>query len=91
MVDEYNVTFIKGFPALGIYILAVACEALPNPYGYEVELCFFVGKQRGRSMVCFDNVFIEDATLDDYDNLQEVFEHYLEQPEHISLAEKAVV
>lgn len=91
MIDEYSVTFIKGFPALGIYILAVACEALPNPYGYEVELCFFVGRQRGMSMVCFDNAFIEDATLDDYAELEEVVNEYLAQPEHISLAEKAVV
>lgn len=91
MIDEYSVTFIKGFPALGIYILAVACEVLPNPYGYEVELCFFVGRQRGMSMVCFDNAFIEDATLDDYAELEEVVNEYLAQPEHIALAEKAVI
>ena len=91
MVDEYSVTFIKDFPVLGICILAVACEALPNPYGYEVEIAFFVGKQRGMSMVCFDTAFGEDATLDDYDELEEVVNCYLEQKEHISLAEKAVV
>ena len=55
--------------------MAVACEALPNPYGYEVELCFFVGKQRGMSMVCFDNVFIEDATLDDFAELEETLDY----------------
>lgn len=91
MFNKESLVFIKDIPVLSIYILAVACEALPNPYGYEVELCFFVGKQRGMSMVCFDNIFIEDATLDDYAELEEVVNEYLAQPEHISLAEKAVV
>ena len=91
MFNKESLTFIKDFPLLGVYILAVACEALPNPYGYEVEIAFFVGKQRGMSMVCFDNAFIEDATLDDYAELEEVVNEYFTQPEHISLAEKAVV
>ena len=59
MFNKESLTFIKDFPLLGVYILAVACEALPNPYGYEVEIAFFVGKQRGMSMVCFDNAFVE--------------------------------
>ena len=91
MFNKESLTFIKDFPLLGVYILAVACEALPNPYGYEVEIAFFVGKQRGMSMVCFDNAFVEDATLDDFAELEEVVNEYLAQPEHIALAEKAVV
>lgn len=91
MFNKESLTFIKDFPLLGVYILAVACEALPNSCGYEVELCFFVGKQRGMSMVCFDNAFVEDATLDDFAELEEVVNEYLAQPEHIALAEKAVI
>lgn len=91
MFNKESLTFIKDFPLLGVYILAVACEALPNPYGYEVEIAFFVGKQRGMSMVCFDNAFVEDATLDDFAELEEVVNEYLAQPEHIALAEKAVI
>lgn len=91
MFNKESLTFIKDFPLLGVYILAVACEALPNPYGYEVEIAFFVGKQRGMSMVCFDNAFVGDATLDDFAELEEVVNEYLAQPEHIALAEKAVI
>ena len=91
MFNKESLTFIKDFPLLGVYILAVACEAPPNPYGYEVEIAFFVGKQRGMSMVCFDNAFVEDATLDDFAELEEVVNEYLAQPEHIALAEKAVI
>lgn len=91
MFNKESLMFIKDIPVLGIYILAVACEAPPNPYGYEVEIAFFVGKQRGMSMVCFDNAFVEDATLDDFAELEEVVNEYLEQPEHITLAEKAVI
>lgn len=91
MFNKESLMFIKDIPVLGIYILAVACEALPNPYGYEVELCFFVGKQCGMSMVCFDTAFVEGFTLEDFGELEEVVNCYLEQPEHMTLAEKAVV
>ena len=74
---------------LGFYLLAVACEAIPNE-DFEVELSLYVGWQCGKVIMWVDSFAVDDLTLDDADDLEKLATYIAECPVLVEKAKRVL-
>ena len=85
MFNENSLFWI--FPqSEGWYLMAVACEAIPNDL-FEVELAFYVGKQLGKEIHWIESFGLPSYTLDDIEDLEDIVVHMSTCPTLLSKAE----
>ena len=88
MFDEKSLFWAFANP-FGFFLLVVACDALPNEE-FEVELAVYAGRQLGQEIVWVDSFAVEDLTLDDFDDLEELATYIAECPVMMEKAKRTL-
>lgn len=88
MFDEKSLFWAFAHP-LGFYLLAVACEAIPNE-DFEVELALYVGWQCGKDICWVDSFAVDDLTLGDGIELEELATQLAECPVLVEKAKRVL-
>lgn len=72
MINKNSVFYAKDYSKDQVFVLGVIGEAVPNACNYELQLTFYTGYQGIGKMVWFDTFVLEDYTLEDVEDLQEM-------------------